>query len=98
MGPWSLTRAIALDYRNKRTEKSVSPHCYVNPNAELKVILQTIDAGAAGRAVVNLNRFDPAMLKPFMPDTTQASGILAESGRVGTPPRGLPQEGLRFRS
>ncbi|MDI4745878.1 DUF2813 domain-containing protein, partial [Salmonella enterica subsp. enterica serovar Kentucky] len=37
----------------------------MNPNAEL-CVPQTIDAGAAGRAVVNLNRFDLAMLKPFM--------------------------------
>lgn len=53
---------------------------------------QTIDAGAEGRAVVNLNRFDLAMLKPFMPETTQASGIFTGKADVaGTPPRGLPQ-------
>lgn len=43
---------------------------------------QTIDAGAEGRAVVNLNRFDLAMLKPFMPETTQASGIFTGKADV----------------
>ncbi len=81
VGPWSLTRAIALDYRNKEQKISIGPHCWLNPNAEL-CIPQTIDAGAAGRAVVNLNRFDLAMLKPFMPDTTQASGIFSGKADV----------------
>lgn len=92
VGPWSLTRAIALDYRNKEQKISIGPHCWLNPNAEL-CIPQTIDAGAAGRAVVNLNRFDLAMLKPFMPDTTQASGIFSGKADVSwdTTKEGLPQ-------
>lgn len=57
VGPWSLTRDIALDYRNKEQKISIGPHCWLNPNAEL-CVPQTIDAGAEGRAVVNLNRFD----------------------------------------
>jgi translocation and assembly module TamB len=54
---------------------------------------QTIDAGAQGRAVVNLNRFDLAMLKPFMPDTTQASGTFSGKADVSwdATKEGLPQ-------
>lgn len=54
---------------------------------------QTIDAGAEGRVVVNLNRFDLAMLKPFMPETTQASGIFTGKADVAqdTTKEGLPQ-------
>lgn len=54
---------------------------------------QTINAGAEGRAVVNLNRFDLAMLKPFMPETTQASGIFTGKADVAwdTTKEGLPQ-------
>ncbi|XNM72276.1 hypothetical protein ACLK11_24260 [Escherichia coli] len=51
--PWSLTRDIALDYRNKEQKISIGPHCWLNPNAEL-CVPETIDAGAEGRAVVNL--------------------------------------------
>lgn len=92
VGPWRLNRAIALDYRNKEQKISIGPHCWNNPNAEL-CIPQTIDAGAQGRAVVNLNRFDLAMLKPFMPDTTQASGTFSGRADVSwdSEAGGLPQ-------
>ncbi|WP_196210205.1 autotransporter assembly complex protein TamB [Citrobacter sp. Res13-Sevr-PEB04-36] len=92
VGPWSLNRAIALDYRNQEQKISIGPHCWNNPNAEL-CVPQTIDAGAEGRAVVNLNRFDLAMLKPFMPDTTQASGVFTGKADVSwdTTKEGLPQ-------
>lgn len=42
--------------------------------------------------MVNLNRFDLAMLKPFMPETTQASGIFTGKADVARHhERGLPQ-------
>ncbi|CAH6660307.1 autotransporter assembly complex protein TamB [Pseudocitrobacter vendiensis] len=92
VGPWSLSRAIALDFRNKEQKISVGPHCWTNPNAEL-CVPQTIDAGATGRAQVNLNRFDLAMLKPFMPEETQASGVFSGNADViwDTTKEGLPQ-------
>ncbi|HHW4413791.1 autotransporter assembly complex protein TamB [Citrobacter freundii] len=92
VGPWSLNRAIALDYRNQEQKISIGPHCWNNPNAEL-CVPQTIDAGAEGRAVVNLNRFDLAMLKPFMPDATQARGVFTGKADVSwdTTKEGLPQ-------
>jgi len=92
VGPWSLNRSIALDYRNKEQKISIGPHCWNNPNAEL-CVPQTIDAGAKGRAIVNLNRFDLAMLKPFMPETTQASGTFSGKADVSwdSESGGLPQ-------
>ncbi|KFC07214.1 YtfN family protein [Trabulsiella guamensis ATCC 49490] len=92
VGPWSLNRAIALDYRNQEQKISIGPHCWNNPDAEL-CVPQTIDAGAEGRAVVNLNRFDLAMLKPFMPEATQASGVFSGKADVSwdTTKEGLPQ-------
>lgn len=92
VGPVALNRAITLDYRNQEQKISIGPHCWTNPNAEL-CVPQTIDAGAQGRAVVNLNRFDLAMLKPFMPDATQASGIFSGKADVSwdATKDGLPQ-------
>lgn len=92
VGPVALNREIALDYRNQEQKISIGPHCWTNPNAEL-CVPQTIDAGAQGRAVVNLNRFDLAMLKPFMPDTTQASGTFSGKADVSwdASKEGLPQ-------
>ncbi len=92
VGPVALNRAIVLDYRNQEQKISIGPHCWINPNAEL-CVPQTIDVGAQGRAVVNLNRFDLAMLKPFMPDTTQASGTFSGKADVSwdATKEGLPQ-------
>ena len=92
VGPVALNREIALDYRNQEQKISIGPHCWTNPNAEL-CVPQTIDAGSQGRAVVNLNRFDLAMLKPFMPDTTQASGTFSGKADVSwdATKEGLPQ-------
>ncbi len=91
VGPWSLSRAIALDYHNQQQKINIGPHCWNNPNAEL-CVPQTIEAGASGHAVVNLNRFDLAMLKPFMPDTTQASGVFSGNADVTwNSEGGLPQ-------
>ncbi|HFZ8994459.1 TPA: autotransporter assembly complex protein TamB [Citrobacter freundii] len=92
VGPVSLSRQIALDYRSQEQKISIGPHCWTNPNAEL-CVPQTIEAGAQGRAVVNLNRFDLAMLQPFMPKTTQASGIFSGKADVAwdTTKEGLPQ-------
>ncbi|SFD77201.1 autotransporter secretion inner membrane protein TamB [Phytobacter palmae] len=92
VGPVALNRSIALDYRNQEQKVSIGPHCWTNPNAEL-CVPQTIDAGAQGRAVVNLNRFDLAMLKPFMPDATQARGTFSGKADVSwdATKEGLPQ-------
>lgn len=91
-----LSRSIALDYRNAEQKLSIGPHCWTNPNAEL-CVPQTIDAGAEGRAQINLNRFDLAMLKPFMPETTQASGVFSGKADVAwdTTKRGCRRTALR---
>jgi len=73
VGEWRLTRAIALDYLNARQAISIGPHCWQNPNAEL-CVPQTVEAGPSGRARVVLNRFDLAMIKPFVPKGTVVNG------------------------
>ncbi|WP_105588718.1 autotransporter assembly complex protein TamB [Cronobacter sakazakii] len=92
VGPWALSRALTLDYRGQEQKIAIGPHCWRNPNAEL-CVPQTIDAGATGRAQVNLNRFDLAMIKPFMPEETQASGLFTGKADVSwdTTKEGLPQ-------
>ncbi len=91
VGPWSLSRAMALDFRAEEQKVSVGPHCWNNPNAEL-CVPQTIDVGASGHALINLNRFDLAMLKPFMPEQTQASGVFSGKADVSwNSDGGLPQ-------
>ena len=73
VGEWRLNRAMALDYLNAKQSISIGPHCWLNPNAEL-CVPQTINAGPAGKARVQLKRFDLAMIKPFMPRGTRLNG------------------------
>ncbi|QUG77328.1 translocation and assembly module TamB [Erwinia sp. E602] len=73
VGEWRLTRAIALDYLNAKQTVSIGPHCWQNPNAQL-CVPQTVEAGPSGHARVVLERFDLAMIKPFMPEGTQVNG------------------------
>ncbi|MBI6163901.1 translocation/assembly module TamB [Serratia liquefaciens] len=74
VGEWRLTRAIALDYLNTAQKISIGPHCWQNPNAEL-CVPKTIEAGPSGQASVVLNRFDLAMIKPFLGPETALSGV-----------------------
>lgn len=92
VGPLALNRTVTLDYRNKEQRIAIGPHCWSNPNAEV-CVPQTIDAGASGRAVVNLNRFDLAMVEPFLPPETRASGVFSGRADVSwdTTKAGLPQ-------
>ena len=90
VGEWRLTRAIALDYLNSTQAVKIGPHCWQNPNAEL-CVPQTVEAGPSGKARVVLSRFDLAMLKPFMPQTTQLSGVFSGDADVSwTADGGLP--------
>lgn len=65
VGEWRLSRAIALDYLNTAQKITIAPHCWLNPNAEL-CVPRPIEAGRSGQASVVLNRFDLAMIKPFL--------------------------------
>ncbi|NLU17561.1 MAG: translocation/assembly module TamB [Serratia liquefaciens] len=87
VGEWRLTRAIALDYLNTAQKISVGPHCWQNPNAEL-CVPKTIEAGSSGQASVVLNRFDLAMIKPFLGPETALSGVFTGRADVSWKPGG----------
>ena len=81
VGEWRLTRAMAIDYFNQKQSATIGPHCWQNPNAQL-CVPEPIEAGRSGHAHVVLNRFDLAMLKPFLTDQTQLSGVFSGDARV----------------
>ncbi|HBK4768164.1 TPA: translocation/assembly module TamB [Serratia liquefaciens] len=87
VGEWRLTRAIALDYLNTAQKISIGPHCWQNPNAEL-CVPKTIEAGQSGQASVVLNRFDLAMIKPFLGSETALSGVFTGRADVSWKPGG----------
>lgn len=91
VGVWRLNRSIALEYFNKEQRVTVGPHCWQNPNADL-CVPKTIEAGASGQASLQLNRFDLAMLKPFLGDDTKLSGVFTGKANVAwKADGGLPQ-------
>jgi len=94
VGEWRLNRAIALEYFNKEQRVTVGPHCWQNPDADL-CVPKTIEAGASGQASLLLNRFDLAMLKPFLGEETKLSGVFSGNANVSwKADGGLPQASL----
>ncbi|EKS7766846.1 autotransporter assembly complex protein TamB [Edwardsiella piscicida] len=91
VGEWRLTRPIALDYGVDKQQMAIGPHCWENPNARL-CVPQTIEVGESGNVSVVLERFDLAMLQPFLGPDTQLHGRF--SGRAQArwqAGEGLPQ-------
>lgn len=81
VGEWRLTRAMSIDYLNARQTATIGAHCWRNPNAQL-CVPQPIEAGPEGHARVELNRFDLAMVRPFLPDETQLVGLFSGDADV----------------
>ncbi|WP_312239491.1 translocation/assembly module TamB domain-containing protein [Pantoea sp.] len=81
VGVWQLTRAMSIDYLNAKQTATIGAHCWRNPNAEL-CVPQPIEAGPSGHARITLNRFDLAMLKPFLTNATQLSGVFSGDANV----------------
>ncbi|MFS2224342.1 autotransporter assembly complex protein TamB [Pantoea sp. B65] len=91
VGEWRLSRAMSIDYLNSRQTATIGAHCWLNPNAEL-CVPQPVEAGPAGHARVVLNRFDLAMVTPFLTDATKLSGVFNGDAEMSwTADGGLPQ-------
>lgn len=92
VGPWRLSRAMALEFSHQKQQVEIGPHCWINPDAEL-CVPQPIEAGVKGHAAVNLNHFNINMIKPYLPAETQAAGIFSGKANVSwdTEAGGLPQ-------
>ena len=76
VGEWRLNKAMSLNYDNQTQEVVIGTHCWVNPNARL-CVPKPIKAGKSGSADIVLERFDLAMIKPFMPKDTRVNGVFS---------------------
>lgn len=81
VGEWRLTRAMTIDYLNAQQTATIGPHCWQNANAQL-CVPEPIQAGPSGHAHLRLDRFDLAMIKPFLTDETQLTGVFSGDARV----------------
>lgn len=91
VGEWQLSKVMALDYANQTQEVTIGTHCWVNTNARL-CVPKPIKAGKSGSADIVLERFDLAMLKPFLTDETRVQGVFSGKANVVWKDNGsLPQ-------
>ncbi|AYH49332.1 translocation and assembly module TamB [Dickeya fangzhongdai] len=91
VGEWRLAPAMSLVYQAAAQKVTVGAHCWRNPDAEL-CVPQPIEAGASGKASVNLNRFNLAMLKPFIGQQTAVNGTITGNAQVSWQANGgLPE-------
>ncbi|MFP1815822.1 translocation/assembly module TamB domain-containing protein [Lonsdalea quercina] len=91
VGEWRLTQAMSLDYLAAAQKITVGTHCWVNPHAEV-CVPKPIEAGPSGHASVRLNRFDLAMLEPFLSEDTVLTGRFSGDADVSWQASGgLPQ-------
>ncbi|MBI6549299.1 autotransporter assembly complex protein TamB [Xenorhabdus lircayensis] len=91
VGEWRLSKAIAIDYLNLQQKATIGAHCWLNPNAHV-CISKPIEAGTSGHAQVALERFDLAMIQPFLDKSTQLKGVFSGHADVKwTADQGLPQ-------
>ncbi|AOR62247.1 autotransporter assembly complex protein TamB [Pectobacterium wasabiae] len=91
VGEWRLTQDMALDYLNTQQKITIGTHCWRNPNAEL-CVPKAIEAGPSGQASIRLNRFDLAMLKPFLTEDTVLAGTFTGGADISWQAgQGLPQ-------
>lgn len=74
-GTWKATPEITLDYRLLTQTLTVGRHCWDNPGAQL-CVPRGIELARQIRALLEVNHFDLALLKPLMPSGTQVSGDL----------------------
>ncbi|NKI75128.1 translocation/assembly module TamB [Dickeya sp. CFBP 2040] len=91
VGEWRLAPAMSLVYQVAAQKATIGAHCWRNPDAEL-CVPQPIEAGSSGKASVNLNRLNLAMLKPFIGQQTAVSGSITGNAQVNWQANsGLPQ-------
>ncbi|MBX9446213.1 autotransporter assembly complex protein TamB [Dickeya chrysanthemi] len=91
VGEWRLAPAMSLVYQVAAQKVTIGAHCWRNPDAEL-CVPQPIEAGTSGKASVNLNRLNLAMLKPFIGQQTAVSGSVTGNAQVNWQANGgLPE-------
>ncbi|AOM41546.1 autotransporter assembly complex protein TamB [Xenorhabdus hominickii] len=91
VGEWRLSKAVAIDYLNLQQKVTIGTHCWLNPNAQV-CIPKPIEAGASGHAQIVFERFDLAMVQPFLDKSTQLKGVFSGNADVKwTANHGLPQ-------
>ena len=79
LGKFRTNQSVNVNYNNQKINAQVSSHCWLNSHAEL-CFPQTFNAGQEGKIPFEIKRLDLAMLKTYLDNSTQLSGILSAKG------------------
>ncbi|MEQ2024190.1 translocation/assembly module TamB domain-containing protein [Xenorhabdus szentirmaii] len=91
VGEWRLSKAISIDYLKLSQKITIGAHCWLNPDAHI-CISKPIEAGSNGHAQIALERFDLAMIQPFLDKNTQLKGVFTGNADIRwAENQGLPQ-------
>lgn len=89
-GELRLSKPMTINYQHTQQTATIGAHCWLNPHAEV-CVSKPVEAGPNGQAEIALNRFDLAMIKPFMPEETSLKGVFTGNAKVAwTNDGGLP--------
>ena len=97
LGKFRTNQAVNVNYNNQQINAQVSPHCWLNSHAEL-CFPQTFNAGQEGKIPFEIKRLDLAMLKTYLDNSTQLSGILSAKGDAAWFKNRAPQVNLEVNS
>ncbi|OTA20838.1 translocation and assembly module TamB [Xenorhabdus beddingii] len=102
VGEWRLSKAMAVDYLNPQQKVKIGTHCWLNPNARVcipkPIEAEKIEAGQSVQAQIALERFDLAMIQPFLDKSTQLKGEFSGDADVKwAAGQGLPQAKIALR-
>ena len=97
LGKFRTNQSVNVNYNNQKINAQVSSHCWLNSHAEL-CFPQTFNAGQEGKIPFEIKRLDLAMLKTYLDNSTQLSGILSAKGDVAWFKNRAPQVNLEVNS
>lgn len=81
VGNWKNNQNIKLDVNLAQSEATVAAHCWLNNQAQI-CFPKAFTAGKEGNVPFALKQVNLAMLKPFLDEKTELTGVLSGSGQA----------------
>lgn len=78
-GTFKNDHSVSVNYNNKQINANIGAHCWSNPKINL-CFPKAFNAGQEGNVPFEIRRFDLAMLKEYLGDKSQLSGIVDAKG------------------
>lgn len=97
VGEWKNQQPISVSYSQPQIQAEVSAHCWRNPNLNL-CFPQAFTAGKEGRVPFEIQRFDLAVVQPYLDKNSQLSGLVNAKGEASWFSQKAPQAKVELTS